>query len=720
MIRWVLMAAVLNLLASVATANELRVRSGEHSGFTRLVVQIPVGTEWALSQYDKIAQLSVELDAVTFGTRSVFNKLSAQRLVKLHQDGPGQPLNLSLGCDCVVTAFLHKGTMVVLDIAPGTPPQSTAMPDTLELLLQQSKVEPLQPLEHPPEHLALPLLKTSRRALEDILILKVLAGADRDVIDLTLSDVGPRRSRSTDLRSTVLDGSNNLMVTSVLDDLHILQDLTEPEMKKRPKCVSNAELDFASWRGEASFATQVGVFREDLFQEFDKLDVERAGKLAKLYAYYGFGAEALRVLELLPTQTSEHAYVGAIAMIADKGIQPRPNPFAGQQRCDGEVALWAVLTEQNLHSDGNLDAIELSFSGLPKHLRHHFGPRLAEVLVRANQLEASRRILRVTDRTSSTPQPGTGLVKAQIAEAEGDRPEAEALLKQAVAAPAAPSDAPLALARLIAKRVNDRSSVTQKELDLAAAYSIELRRSEQGPMMARAHALALALTGDFDAALVAIQKQEETRDSRRVRDQILQLLSERADDVMFLRHALGQAGKEGEFDSDTLTSIATRLAEIGFPDEAAEFSSLLDAGHRHHIRSQIIARSAIRDDRPRQALLELSGDDTTNGIRLRALALEQAGEFDQAAVLRTRLGDDDTAQRNLWRAGSIDGIDPDLDAQIADLAQLAKSISEPAERQPDRPLADASLLLEDSEEARQNIQQMLDVLSTEGHSETAP
>ncbi len=56
-------------------------------------------------------------------------------------------------------------------------------------------------------------------------------------------------------------------------------------------------------------------------------------------------------------------------------------PLAGQQQCEGTVALWSLLSEARLSKDANLNAIQKANAGLPAHLRMHLGPRLAEILV---------------------------------------------------------------------------------------------------------------------------------------------------------------------------------------------------------------------------------------------------------------------------------------------------------------------------------------------------
>lgn len=700
-----LLILVLLAWGSTASAQALRVRSGEHDGYTRVVVQVPVGTNWTLSQSPNGAQLSVAIDDVTFDTRSVFDRLSGNRLKALTQAKLGGSLDMAFGCDCMATAFLHRQSMVVIDIAPKANAHSVAALPIPPLSPQTPN--PL-PDAIPATQLALPLLQLDQSGVENRLMSRILQGADRDVVDLELAKVGDRPSTGLGPLRANAEFTANLQLRSILDEVRGLEALELPQLEPRAECITDSELGFASWPGEKPFSTQVAALRAGLFQEFDRVDEARALRLARLYTYHGFGVEALQVLDLMAETSPGAERISAIAHAMDGFAAPRSNPFAGQQRCYGMSALWALISEGELAADAHLDVIEQSFGRLPRHLRTHLGAALADILVDAGELEASRRILRSVERVLDQGSADVTLAKAEIAAAAGKTEKAEALLSEVASAPTTTSEAPIALARLIEKRWSDRGAVSPADLDLAASYARELRRSDMGPMMARTHTLALALSQDFENALGHIEDAPESSEWQRTEDQVLQLLAESADDITFLRHVIGLPDQRRDAISvETAVSLALRLTDLGFSTQALALASRpQDKTHRFD-RAQLRARVALLQNRPNQALLEISEDESQEADQLRAQAISQTDDYAEAARLLREIGLSEAADRSAWLAGDAI-VDAASQTVFGEIHQITDQLAQSANRQLDKPLADATALLEDSESARGRITDLLD------------
>ncbi|MDA7965203.1 hypothetical protein [Ruegeria sp.] len=696
-------------MASGTMAQTVRVRSGEHDGYTRLVFQIPPGTDWDLASHQNGARLAVALKDATFETDAVFSRLSAGRLTSVLQPEPGAPLELDFGCDCVATAFLHRQTMVVVDIAPGAftpPPDIAALPP---LLPKPDVTKPRA--AHPGVELPASLLQLQRRGFETQLMSRLLQGADREVVDLNLANVGARQSGYFGPIQSPADLPENLHVSTILDEIPGLDQSALLQVETRPKCIADAELGFDTWTGTQPFAQHVAELRGGLFQEFDRLDIETAEKLAKLYTYFGFGAEAVQVMQLVPKRDAKWDRIEAMARFIDDQQIARSNPFFDQQRCGGDAALWAVLTEGYLAKDAKLNSIEHSFTRLPQHLKVQFGPLLSEILIEADRLESAHRILRAVDRVNDTDDPELVLAKASIAEAEGDDQQATDLLTKAATAPEATDEAPLALARLIEKRWSDRGAITGQELDLAAAYAVQFRNSESGPMMARAHVLALALNQEFGAAFGRFPAGMEDKAWHRTHDQVLQLLAERGDDVSFLRHVLTLSMTEREgMTIETAMALSDRLTQLGFAELGFEMANRpADKAHRAD-RTRLRARASIYEDRPRHALLELAGERSEPAMRLRAQALIKSQDFAGAALILKEIGETDAAERNFWRAGLIEEAQTETPGMYGNLAGLSQALTDPIARQPEKPLADATALLEASSLTRSQINDMFNML----------
>lgn len=706
------MLLTLTCLATGGLAQSVRVRSGEHDGFTRLVVQIPPGTAWALQRRAQGAELSLDLQSFTFDTGAVFDRLSNGRLTALSQSGPGAALGMTFGCECVASAFLHRDSMIVVDIAPGTynpPPERVGLTVPPELR-DAPAAAPFPQIEGPGFSTA--LLHLNRRGFDTQLMTRLLQGADRNVLDLNLAEIGTRQSGQIGPFQLPSDLPTNLKVSSILDEISGLRNIELPQFVPRPACIKDTDLGFQSWSGTDPFSQHLAMLRQGLFQEFDRIDVETAKTLAKLYTFHGFGAEALQLKELAAQDDADWDRIAAIARLLDDLPAGNHNPFQDQQRCHGDAALWAALIDASLAEDAQTDEIEQAFARLPRHLKRELGPDLSQIFLQASRLEAARRILRTVDRADTDGQAQALLVKADIATAEGDDKKAETLLAESATTSETADRAALALARLIQKRWSDRAAITEAELNLSGSYSVQFRNSEMGALTAQSHAVGLSLNQEFDAALDQIPKgQVVDKGWLRVQNQILFLLAERADDITFLRHTLGMTEeRRNGLERDLALDLSQRLTELGFAKQGFDLAKQPPDGTHRGDKPELRAAAAVRMDDPRQALLELTGQETEQAIRLRALALAEIKDFAGAAELQKSLGQIANANRNYWLAGALGEV-AEGSGKYAQIAQLSEVLNAPIERQSDKPLADAARLLEHSAETRAQVDDLISALT---------
>ena len=102
MIRFV--CAIFILLASQAGAEVIQVQSGDHPGFTRLVLAIPDGRDWQLGRQGDDYVIDTGGPTDSFDLTQAFNLIGRNRLAALlAQAAPGR-LHLDLACLCHATA----------------------------------------------------------------------------------------------------------------------------------------------------------------------------------------------------------------------------------------------------------------------------------------------------------------------------------------------------------------------------------------------------------------------------------------------------------------------------------------------------------------------------------------------------------------------------------------------------------------------------------------
>lgn len=113
------LALLLMLTAAPAHAFSVDVRSGEHSDFTRVTLQIGNATPWDLTKTAKGYALAVSGAAITYNLKNAFDRISRDRVVALSADPGSSILQLDLGCDCNATAQLNNEGLLIIDIFKG-------------------------------------------------------------------------------------------------------------------------------------------------------------------------------------------------------------------------------------------------------------------------------------------------------------------------------------------------------------------------------------------------------------------------------------------------------------------------------------------------------------------------------------------------------------------------------------------------------------------------
>lgn len=103
------------VVAGYAEAQTIVTRSGEHEDFTRLVMRLPEGVEWSLTQNENVATVNVGSPTAVFNTQSVFDLIPRTRIQSVSQNGPGQPLRIDLGCECSVDYYQQSDGYLVID-----------------------------------------------------------------------------------------------------------------------------------------------------------------------------------------------------------------------------------------------------------------------------------------------------------------------------------------------------------------------------------------------------------------------------------------------------------------------------------------------------------------------------------------------------------------------------------------------------------------------------
>lgn len=746
MIPRLLIGAILMALSGPALAQTLTVRSGEHNGFTRLVTRLPDGAEWRLEQDGPQARLFILSADAVFDTTGVFGRIRRDRLAALSQDGPGAPMELDLACNCPVTSFIDDGSYVVLDIAdqvseepvrfglsePSEPveldmaeePQRSgpALPNVLPLLAGNAAAqlaasgqgfgsvmdagEPgamrAEELEEPLEDdgmNAAAALRQSERILQDQLSRAATQG---------LVEIDPEALRDIETQTDAddpfsdLPANVNMRATTSVDRDMVMVTTPQSVSGISGYCLPPAKVDLSAWGDDRPFGHQIGAYRTRMAGEFDDLSTSDLIGLARTYLHFGFGAEARQLLQESGTDNRDIPILIALSQLLDDGYLEEPHPLDHQVHCDSVVALWSVLANPISTRDAvNSGAILRAFVELPVHIRNHIGPSLVRRFTDAGDSETAELLLRVINRAAPHDGPPMQLAEADLARLNGEQDAADALVEDV--AHSGVEESPAALVTLVDRHFDTRKPLPNDTVALLDSYLLEMRRTEIGPDMARAHALALALAGDFSAAFTAIGKLDRSQ-AEGAFVKALTLLTENADDLTFLELSMGSTtAGAAALPSNLTMDIARRYLDIGFPERTLAMLDRPFQGNAPEGLPALRAEAALGAGLPRRALLELVGRSGPETDALRAEALRMSGLHAEAAELYSAIEAPEDASRSEWLAG-LPPAEGEQAGAFAERQAASQRLSEGNPSPADLSLATARSLLEQAETLRRDIE----------------
>ncbi len=646
------------LLAAPVSAETVRVRSGEHETFSRLVFDLPNGTEWSIETAADSLRLTVGDPSLRFDSGSVFDLIPRTRIRAIRQDGAGGDIVISLAGDVHAKSFATESGSVVIDVISGAlpakadargdgpavlPPVFPATPTAVSDLQAHLPVYWKRRLEAPdPAHPApakpRPLPASSRLAdvqqAEQELLHQISRAAAQGLIRLDTRQIGlppgPEAPARQDGAPPAPDAaSDHLAIQSrtVIDRDNAVAGAAPELSADGVRCHSDAELDIAGWLGDAPVAAQIGAARSSLTQEFDRPDDAAVADLARLYIALGFGAEARALLTSMSVDPGADRVLPDLAELVEGRPVGAGSRFHSMAGCDSAAALWAVLAarEGALSAEGiNQPAVTRAFSALPPHLRAWLGPDLTRRLIDAGATRSAEDIRAAIARLPDTDPASLRLVEAQIDLARDDTGLAARTLRELSTGEG--EETPQALLLYVAAQIDRGERVDPEAIETLDALAFEHAATPLGARLRKAHVLALAGAERFDEAFEALSRWPQGQHEAlrlEAREGLFQNLLALADTARFLPWAFAETGQPG-LSAATRLALAERLADEGFPD-AARAQLEGDPGQTEDGRL-LHARMALKDGNAPAAIADLVGLDNEAANALRAAALQRITE----------------------------------------------------------------------------------------------
>jgi len=632
MMRHLAFASCLSVVTSAAFSEPLQINSGEHEGFTRLVVTMPSPErEWSLTGDKKTWALSIDGKGVHYETEGVFSKIARDRLTSL-QDRDGS-LQLGLACNCSVNAYTFASQYIVIDIAdPVAQPANVATtihhfphifaePDVNSRHAGLSEPQDGTPSVSPETSGALDLgaiLVTQARvgSAQEALLKEISRAASQGVLkpigaqepDLKTPPFADHGARLTDTEpqnpAPQPEEQLNLNVKSSVMDSKTLAIVEQSLSFETKRCRDDSVVSIKDWGNSQTFAQQIAFLRSGLVSDIDIVDQTTSNQLAKAYVHFGFGAEAIQVLNLTD-RTPETRIVESLAHIIGNATPRRANPVLGQSSCSGNVALWAVLSGDSSVQDLNENAVLRSFSALPFHLRAMLAPKLSGRLIELGHNDSAALVLQMVDRSGKTSSPSLEMAGAEVAQAQGFvQKNTEILEKLALE----DSDfTPVAIAKLVDQYWEERLPPPADIVNLLDAFALEHRESSFGPKLRRSKLYSSILQSDFSNAFDVVGEIYTTDGSdasRLARSILVHAIAEHADDFETISLFASENLATVDISPSAALAMAERLSQAGFLTQAAAALASIPSGKAPDGVHRVKGMVAMAQGFPRRAEAE--------------------------------------------------------------------------------------------------------------------
>lgn len=573
-----------------AQAQAIKVTSGEHPDFSRLVLTLPTPTEWKLGRTANGYELALAAEQMRFDVSTVFDLIPKSRLSGIFADPVTGNLQMTVGCPCYVVAFSLNAQTIVIDLRNGPAPENSSFEsgldgriwpalqlatDTIARPISRSSGNGAVPTYNwltatpAPEPMSVPLpvaqSQDAGSAIRETLVAQLAAGAARSVIELALPENRPLKDKAPFLPDDVPLRITSSVGLQIGVDRPIMDQMQPDGMA----CLPDDQLDVSGWViPDKANAPYSGLF-SDLVGEFDQPRKAEIIAAAKQYIYLGFGVEARALLLAFDGIASPDDPLFDLARLVDGTSVVGANAFSGMESCDTAAALWALLANDlAMSAQVNMSAVKRAFSALPAHLRTNIGPVLIEILLRRSDDDVAIEIREAMDRGTKGDTRAVALATSEILIATGDADQAVTQLQDVLADPGVMQAQ--AMVKLVSAQTAAGDVVAPETVTVIEALLEEYEGNALYPELRQAYARALAGAGQFNRA-VDFSQQGQPLDPV-----FWRVLAERGSDDDLLLHT--GTPVPADVPQEATAQIADRLQNLGFVTEAAFWRATLPSG----------------------------------------------------------------------------------------------------------------------------------------------
>lgn len=740
-----------------AYAEPLMVRSGEHATFTRLVLPLPENANWSIENLPGNSRLLFEGFDKGFDLRYAFEIIPRTRLKALIAR-PSE-LVLQLSCACPVDTFIERSRFLVIDIfdgplleavadelptssePAGTAPALSSLPSSDfaygELLwsgnaafagpLQSGGAQQATESSKESESLsteeaeAAILSDTQERLLADFssavsngLVQPKQTAASTD------TEVGPEieiYDSSAIAQEIALSPESQIRVT---DSRDVPENGSLVNLATSGAVCPNPEsFDVAAWGTNGGFDKQIANSNLNLIDDLGRTNREQVLKHARLYIYFGFGAEAKQTLEMLPGLSAENPELVDLANIMEFGYSYEPDRLSRYADCFSNVALWAILADRNMSKDHDVNAKAAlrALNLLPAHLKFFLAQKLSNRLLELGDKESAKIAIRSFERLEENASNSPTMANAKIADLQNDEDGFEEILKEIIDTQT--TEAPEAIAAIVQNHVDQNTVVPADLALLAESYAFEFKDTQLGHKMLRTFILAATKSAQFEKVFDLLREGDEMSVFDEVtRSNLVSFVfsefTKASNDTDFIKGVFRQVPYLGaDIENEVLVDVAARMLRLGFAEQATFLLSKISPAFQSTDLRILNAGLFLISGQYNEGLMELDGLEGAEVSRLRAELMEMLGDNLEAASYFEEANMPERAVSSLWLSDEWSEAIAETTPIFGPLSQLNKqNATEGMSRE--NMLAKSGDAISLSSAARLALQNALDNLAVQG------
>lgn len=649
--------AILIAVPCVAQGQAIRVTAGEHADFTRVVLRIPAGMAWTVTDTDE-GHAFVPSTRVDFDLSRLFDRIPRRRLASARLDAGG--LVLALACDCPIRAWEERAGFVVIDILDA--PVGSLRIGPSEIAISRPLLSP-SPV---PDYNAMArqvgeAIARARRETATTPTESRQQPMDENALDSLAVDLGRRfanalgqgllHAQSSGAAQSVVLRSTEIPI-GLPENMRIVDATRSPASTMSPtspidaSCHDSGALDFLLDRPDPGFLQGLSALGHDLYGEFDQSSHDGILRLVQHYLAASLGAEARILINNLRDPLPGRDLLLGLSDVLEGRMSNSRLRLAEATECTGAVALAAALA----HPDNRIAAIHappiaLTFGRLPPPLQAAVAADLVNSLLEAGAIDSARVIADGLRHSNWVTPEAIALIDAMLEGRRGEAERAASHLDTIVLQQAAGTLAWLEVA------LRAQTPVSDETLADAEALASQHRGSVEGNHIMAAIIRLRTMTRRPESALITLDRleswgtsQSQSRETiATLRDETWRSLARLADDRSFVSLSLVRTDwLDPGLTLATRQALAMRFIDLGFANAATR---LIESEHDPQ-SLRLSAQAALLRNEPEAVSGLLEGDYSSVATLIRATAASRLGAYDEATALLDSSGDLDATARS--------------------------------------------------------------------------